>query len=258
MSSPKPYLSVVIPAYNEAERLPATLERIGTYLGRQPYRSEIVVVDDGSTDATGEVVKAFGTSGEVSEAFGAGGSVHLLSPGHQGKGGAVRSGMLAAAGELILMTDADYCTPIADVEPLIRAIEGGCDVAIGSRAVAGSVLEVRQPLYREWLGRAGNLLIQAMLLPGIHDTQCGFKLFRRQAAREIFSRSVMDGISFDVEVLFLARRLGWAIREVPIHWSHIPGSKIRIARDARSMLRDLLRIRRMHGKIVPAAQASRR
>ena len=266
-STEAPRLSVVIPAYNEEQRLPRTLETLRRYLESRPETSEILVVDDGSRDSTREVVQRFaaersdppldpGPPGQVSatrEPAPAPCPVRLLAPGRQGKGGAVRSGMLAAEGDFILMTDADLCTPIEDVDLLLRALQEGGDVAIGSRAAPGAVLEVRQPRHRELLGRAGNLIIQATLLPGIRDTQCGFKLFRREAARDIFSRSVMDDISFDVEVLYLARRLGYGIREVPIHWSHIPGSKMRLARESRSMLRDLIRIRWLHGRIQPVA-----
>ena len=238
---PRPYLSVVIPAYNEEARLPATLERIASFLETRPYPWEILVVDDGSRDKTPEVVRDFGRDRPV----------RLLASDHQVKGGAVRQGMLDAAGEAILMTDADLCTPIEAVEALLRAVEEGYDVAIGSRAVPGSVLTVRQPAYRELLGRGGNLLIQGLLLPGLHDTQCGFKLFRRHAAREVFRRSVMSGVSFDIEVLYLARRLGYRIKELPIHWSHQPGSKMRLIRDYGGTLRDLLTIRRLHRDLSP-------
>ena len=165
-------------------------------------------------------------------------------------------GMLAAEGEYVLMTDADLCTPMEDLDGLLSAMGEGYDVAIGSRAVRGSVLEVRQPRYREMLGRTGNILIQAVLLPGLHDTQSGFKLFRREAAREIFSRSVMNGMSFDIEVLYLARRLGYRIKELPIHWSHQPGSKMRLVRDYGGTLRDLWKIRRIHSRLAPRAPST--
>ena len=243
-SSPSPFLSVVIPAYNEETRLPATLQRVWDYLQSNACDSEIVVVDDGSTDGTREVVRAFGE----------GKPVRLLTPGHQGKGGAVRSGMLAAEGRYALMTDADLSTPMEDLAGLLAAAEEGYDVAIGSRALRDSVLEVRQPRYRELMGRTGNLLIQAFLLPGLHDTQCGFKLFRRDAAREVFSRSVMDGVSFDIEVLYLARRLGYRIKEVPVHWAHRSGSKVRLVRDYGATLLDLGRIRRIHSHLTPVTK----
>ena len=240
-SRPAPYLSVVIPAYNEEARLPSTLRQLWDALQRRPYASEIVVVDDGSADDTPRIVREFGADKPV----------RLVESGHQGKGGAVRTGMLAAAGEYLLMTDADLCTPLEDVDPLLNAMREGYDVAIGSRAIKGSVLEIRQPLYREVMGRTGNLMIQALLLPGIHDTQCGFKLFRQGAAREIFSRSVMNGMSFDIEVLYLARRLGYRIKELPVHWSHRPGSKVRLVQDYGGTLRDLLKIRETHGRLSP-------
>lgn len=243
MTVSTPYLSIVIPAYNEEVRLPGSLDRLWSYCQAQPYATEILVVDDGSADHTPQIVRDFGADKPV----------RLLSSGHQGKGGAVRQGMLAAAGDAILMTDADLSTPIEDVTGLLEALAEGYDVAIGSRAIAGSVLNVRQPFYREMLGRGGNLLIQALLLPGLHDTQCGFKLFRREAAREIFRRSVMSGVSFDIEALYLARRLGYRIKEVPVHWSHRPGSKMRLIRDYGGTLRDLLTIRRLHRRLSPVS-----
>jgi dolichyl-phosphate beta-glucosyltransferase len=203
------------------------------------------VVDDGSTDATPQIVREFGKEYPA----------RLVPSDHQGKGGAVRQGMLAGRGEFLLLTDADLSTPIEDLERLLPPVREGHDVAIGSRALRGSVLEVRQPFHREMMGRGGNLLIQALLLPGLHDTQCGFKLFRRDAAREVFSRSVMNGVSFDVEILFLARRLGYRIAEVPVHWAHRPGSKMRLVRDYGGTLRDLFVIRRLHGRLSPRTDA---
>ncbi|MBW3624889.1 MAG: glycosyltransferase family 2 protein [Armatimonadetes bacterium] len=239
-----PSLSIVIPAYNEEARLPATLETVWSYLRTRPYPADILIVDDGSRDATPRIVSEFGRDKPV----------RLLSSGHRGKGGAVRQGMLAAEGDFILMTDADLSTPIEDLEPLLRAATEGYDVVIGSRALKDSTLIVRQPFYREMMGRTGNLLIQTLLLPGIHDTQCGFKLFRRDAAREIFSRSVMSGMSFDIEVLYLARRLGYTIKEMPVRWSHRPGSKMRLVRDYGGTLRDLVKIRRLHRHLSPLPQ----
>lgn len=232
----QPYFSIIIPAYNEAERLPHTLQVLWDFLRAQPYTAEIVVVDDGSADETADIARRFGE----------GRAVRVLTPGHQGKGGAVRSGMLAAAGRCLLMTDADLCTPIEDVAPLMAALEAGADLAIGSRALAGSVLEVRQPFHRQSMGRMGNLAIQLLLLPGIHDTQCGFKLFRRDAARDIFSRTTLQRWSFDIEVLYIARQRGYRMAEVPIRWSHRPGSKLHLVRDYLATLRDLFVIRRRH------------
>jgi dolichyl-phosphate beta-glucosyltransferase len=192
---------------------------------------------------------------EIARAFAEGKPVQVLSPGHQGKGGAVRTGMLAAKGDYVLMTDADLCTPLEDVQGLLAAMDRH-EVAIGSRALPASELEVRQPIYRELMGRTGNRIIQAVLLPGIRDTQCGFKLFRREAARAVFSRSVMNGVSFDIEALYLAQRLGYRIAEVPIHWSHRAGSKIHIVRDYLRTLRDLFTIRRLHGSLSPIGDSA--
>lgn len=201
-------------------------------------------MDDGSADATLK----------IGQEFAQGKAAQVLSPGHQGKGGAIRSGMMAATGDYVLMTDADLSTPLECVEDLLAAMDAGFDVAIGSRALKESVLTVRQPPYREMMGRAGNRIIQTALLPGIQDTQCGFKLFRRAAAREIFSRSVLNGVSFDIEVLYLARQLGFRIKEVPVRWAHKSGSKVRIVRDYLATLRDLFLIRRLHGDLQPVTR----
>jgi len=237
-----PYLSVVIPAYNEERRLPPSLEAIWAFLTNQPYSAEIIVSDDGSTDATVKLANAFGR----------GKPVRVISDGvNRGKGHAVRTGMLAAAGENVLFTDADLATPIEEVNALLSAREGGYDVAIASRGLADSRLEVREPWFREWLGRGGNLLIQLVALPGIWDTQCGFKLFSRAACRDVFSRSVIDSIALDVELLFLARRMGYRIKEVPVRWRHDPDSRMRLARESSRMLRDLARIRWVHRRVSP-------
>lgn len=232
-----PFLSIVIPAYNEEKRLPRSLDAIWTFLQCQPYTSEIVISDDGSRDAT---VK-------IAQQFGEGKPLRVLSDGeNRGKGWAVRRGMLAAKGQNVLFTDADLATPIEEVNKLLAAREQGYDVAIASRGLRESVLEVREPWYRELLGRAGNLLIQAVAVPGIWDTQCGFKLFSREACRDIFSRSVIDSICLDVELLYLARRMGYRIKEVPVRWRHDRDSRMRLLRESYRMLRDLARLRLLH------------
>jgi dolichyl-phosphate beta-glucosyltransferase len=226
-----PALSVVIPAYNEALRLPATLARVRDHLAARAAAHEILVVDDGSTDATAEVARA------------AGGPVRLLrhEP-NRGKGYAVRRGMLAATGGRRLMSDADLSTPIEELARLEAEIDRGFDVAIGSRAVAGARIEVRQPAYREAMGRLFNRLVQALLLPGLADTQCGFKLFTAAAAEAAFSVSRLDGFSFDVEALYVARRRGLRIAEVPIVWRNDTATRVGVGGGAAAFL-DLLRIR---------------
>jgi dolichyl-phosphate beta-glucosyltransferase len=227
----RPDLSVVIPSFNEAGRLPATLARIREHLAARGRPHEIVVVDDGSTDATAEVARA------------AGGVVRVLR--HQpnrGKGYATRRGMLAATGETRLMTDADLSTPIEDLASLEAALARGYDVAIGSRAVAGARIEVRQPAYREAMGRLFNLLVQALLLPGLSDTQCGFKLFTAEAAEAAFSVCRLDGFSFDVEALYAARRRGLRIAEVPVVWRNDAATRVSLGGGGAAFF-DLLRIR---------------
>jgi dolichyl-phosphate beta-glucosyltransferase len=224
-------LSVVIPAYNEARRLPATLARVGEHLAVRGVPHEIVVVDDGSSDGTAEVARAGGEAVRV-----------LRHEPNRGKGYAVRRGMLAATGERRLMTDADLSTPIEELSRLETEIDRGFDVAIGSRAAPGARIEVHQPAYREAMGRVFNLLVQALLLPGLADTQCGFKLFTAGAAEAAFSPARLDGFSFDVEALYVARRRGLKVAEVPVVWRNDAATRVGLAGGGAAFL-DLLRIR---------------
>jgi dolichyl-phosphate beta-glucosyltransferase len=221
----------VIPAYNEARRLPATLARVGEHLAGRGVPHEIVVVDDGSSDGTAEVARAGGDTVRV-----------LRHEPNRGKGYAVRRGMLAATGERRLMTDADLSTPIEELSRLEAEIDRGFDIAIGSRAAPGARIEVHQPAYREAMGRAFNLLVQALLLPGLADTQCGFKLFTAGAAEVAFSPGRLDGFSFDVEALYVARRRGLRVVEVPVVWRNDAATRVGIAKGGAAFL-DLLRIR---------------
>lgn len=228
-------LSVVIPAYNEELRLPRSLERLRGFLDARGESYEILVADDGSRDATREAARAAG-----------GGALRVLAADrNHGKGHAVRRGMLAALGERILMTDADLSTPIEEVVKLEAALDAGADVAIGSRAVAGARIEVRQGALREAAGRAFNRLVRLLLLPGIQDTQCGFKLWRADAARQAFTPLRLEGFSFDVEALYVARRNGRRIVEVPIVWRNDAATRVSGLSGARAFL-DLVRIR-LHG-----------
>ncbi len=226
-----PALSVVIPAYNEALRLPATLGRVKEHLGRLGVAHEVVVVDDGSTDATSAVARAAGEGVRV-----------LRHEPNRGKGYAVRRGMLAATGARRLLTDADLSTPIEELAKLEAALDGGCDVAIGSRAIAGARIEVHQPVYREAMGRLFNRLVRLLLLPGLHDTQCGFKLFSARAAEAAFADAALDGFSFDVEALYLARQRGLRIAEVPVTWRNDAATRVGLGGGAAAFV-DLLRIR---------------
>jgi dolichyl-phosphate beta-glucosyltransferase len=227
----RPPLSVVIPAFNEEARLPATLARVRAYLDARGAPYQVLVVDDGSSDGTAAAARA------------AGGAVQLLRHAHnRGKGHAVRAGMLAASGEQRLMTDADLSTPIEELPKLEAELRRGFDVAIGSRAVAGARIEVRQPYYREAMGRLFNRVVQALLLPGLHDTQCGFKLFTAAAAATAFGAARLDGFSFDVEALYVARRHGLRVAEVPVVWRNDAATRVGLAGGAAAFF-DLVRIR---------------
>jgi dolichyl-phosphate beta-glucosyltransferase len=224
-------LSVVIPAFNEERRLPETLGRIQTYLDGRGVGYEVLVVDDGSRDATAAVARAGGRNVTL-----------LRHDDNRGKGHAVRAGMLAARGELRLMTDADLSTPIEELARLEDGLARGFDVAIGSRAVAGARIEVHQPAYREATGRLFNRLVQALLLPGLHDTQCGFKLWKGAAADSAFAACRLDGFSFDVEALYVARRRGLRILELPVVWRNDAATRVGLGGGAFAFL-DLARIR---------------
>jgi dolichyl-phosphate beta-glucosyltransferase len=230
-----PHLSVVVPAYNEEERLPRTLARLHEYYEAQPYSFDVLVVSDGSKDRTAQIVEEFA---KTHPHF----SVLDYQP-NRGKGYAVRRGMLEATGDLVLFCDADLATPQEETEKLLEHIHAGANVAIGSRPLRESKLERRQPLYREILGRLFNRAVQTLAIKGIDDTQCGFKIFTRVASQEVFSRCKLDGFSFDFEALMVARDLGYRIDEVPIRWSHQEGSKVVLLRDGPRMLRDLVRLR---------------
>jgi len=229
---PPPRLSIVVPAYNEELRLPRTLRRLREWSQAAGESPELVVVDDGSTDATAEVARA-----EAGESL-----VLLRHDKNRGKGAAVRRGMLAATGRRRLMTDADLSTPIEELPRLERELDGGADVAIGSRAVAGARIEVRQPIARESMGRLFNALVQLILLPGLQDTQCGFKLFTDAAAVIAFSAGRLDGFSFDVEALYVATRRGLRVAEVPVVWRNDTATRVSLAGGA-AAFRDLFRIR---------------
>jgi glycosyltransferase involved in cell wall biosynthesis len=206
----QPYLSIIIPAYNEAERIPKTLLDIDKRLEGAEYSYEILVVNDGSKDNTAEIVRSM--TKVVS-------NLKLIDlRDNAGKGGAVRQGMLLATGKIRLFTDADNSTSIDHFNAMMPLFKEGYDVVIGSRAMKGSKLDPAEPIYRQIPGKLGNLFIQALLLPGIWDTQCGFKAFTDEAALAIFEVSKIAGWGFDVEVLTLAKRRGYKIKEIPVHW----------------------------------------
>ncbi|MFC1807390.1 dolichyl-phosphate beta-glucosyltransferase [Candidatus Omnitrophota bacterium] len=235
-------LSIVIPAYNEQERLPATLSKIHSYFNTKKYEFEVIVVDDGSVDDTKKV--ALGSSlHDV-------GKLHILSNReNKGKGFSVKRGMRACAGDYILFSDADLSTPIEEVEKLFCYIRSGFDIAIGSRSIRGSDVKVHQPFYREWMGKAFNLIVQHIVLDGIVDTQCGFKLFRSDAGKDIASLVEVDGFAFDVEILYLAKKLNYKVKEVPVVWINSPLSKVNPVYDSCIMFKDLYRIKRLHNGV---------
>lgn len=235
----KPFLSVIIPAYNEEKRLPETLGIIYDYLSRAPYSWEIIVADDGSKDGTVDLVKKFKPEDDRVKV--------VEAPCNMGKGAATRRGILTSSGKYRLFTDADNSTPISEVAKLLKAIrKTNSQIAIGSRAMKGSDLEVRQPWYRELMGRTFNLVVQTLAVPGIKDTQCGFKLFREDAALKLFRLQRFDGFSFDVELLFLARKFGFKIREVPIRWINNEESKVSPIKDSLRVFSDVIKIRFVH------------
>ena len=233
-TSPEPLrsLSIVIPAYNEEARLPATLDRVLAWLDRQQLEfRELIVVDDGSSDRTTAVAESRA-------------GVRLLrNPGNRGKGYAVRHGMLEARGEWVLYSDADLSAPIEDATILYKAAaESGAQIAIGSRALDRSLVSVHQSSFREWSGRAFNVIMRAVTGLKFRDTQCGFKLYRGDAAKAVFSRQKLDGFSFDVEDLYLAKQAGLRAIEVPVHWANVEGTKVSMGQGIKSFA-DLLKIR---------------
>jgi glycosyltransferase involved in cell wall biosynthesis len=241
MNSPTPDLSIVIPAYNEEGRLPKTLERIFAYLQNKPYQAEVIVVDDGSTDRTAEIVSAY----REKYPWPQNSELRLVSnQGNRGKGFSVRHGMLEARGEIALFTDADLSTPIEEAEKLLVPLrEREYDAAIGSRAMNRSLIEVHQSAIRELAGIFFNRMVRWIMGIQFSDTQCGFKAFRRERARIIFEQQRVERFGFDPEILFLAKRNGLRVAEVPVRWSHDAATKVNVAGDGMRMFLELLLIR---------------
>ena len=229
----QPFLSVVIPAFNEEARILSTLEQVTAFLKTRSYAWEIVVADDGSIDATGQLVSTF-AAGQP--------EILLLSLEHRGKGWAVKQGMLAASGQYRFLCDADLSMPIEQIERFLPPRVDGVDIVVGSREVEGS-RRIGEPGHRHLMGRFFNGLIQALAVPGIRDTQCGFKCFRGEVAENLFRRQTVEGFAFDVETLYLGRRMGLTIREIGIDWHYREGSKVRPFRDSLGMTWDVLKIR---------------
>jgi dolichyl-phosphate beta-glucosyltransferase len=232
---PTPDLSIIIPAYNEERRIVPTLARISTWLEEEDIHGEIVVVDDGSVDDTAGVVASAAKEFPV---------VRLVRNGrNRGKGYTVRNGVLEARGRYILFSDADLSTPIEEFMLFRPLLADGTDVVIGSRRMGGAQIEIPQPALRRLMGRVFNLLVRAVAVPDVRDSQCGFKCFSRDAARAVFRLQRIEGFAFDVEVLFLASRLGFSMREVPVRWLDDRDSKVSRLWDPAKMFFDLLRIR---------------
>lgn len=225
------FLSVVIPAHNEENRLPASLEQVFRFLAGQAFTSEVIIVENGSSDRTLEVAQEF-TRRHA--------NVRVIQS-ERGKGEAVKRGMLEAQGEYRFMCDADLSMPVEEISKFIPPALDSFDLAIASREAKGAV-RYNEPAYRHLGGRGINFIIQSLILPGLNDTQCGFKCFRADAAREIFSLQTLPGWSFDIELLYIARKRGYHIVEVPIHWYHHSDSKVSALRDAVQMVRDIFRI----------------
>jgi glycosyltransferase involved in cell wall biosynthesis len=242
--------SIVIPAYNESNRIRPTLDEILRYTGERKWDVEILVVDDGSGDDTAAIVREYG---------GIHPQVQLVqNPGNRGKGYSVRNGMLHARGDICVFTDADLSSPVTEAEKLIAAIRQGADIAIGSRWLRAELQTERQPLYRQAFGRIFNMLLRVVLDLRFSDTQCGFKAFRREAAQRIFPLQRIERWGFDPEILFLARRMNLQTVEVPVVWAHSEGTRLHPFRDGLRMFGDVMRIRwnALTGVYAPSAIAS--
>jgi len=235
MSDSRVDYSIVIPAYNEALRLPETLQAVVGCVRSHGWKAEILVVNDGSKDATADVVRAFALSAP---------EVQLIeNPGNRGKGFSVRNGVLKASGAVVLFTDSDLSAPIDEAERLFAAIAAGADIAIGSRWIDGRKQTHRQPLYRQFFGRCFNAVTRLVMGLPFADTQCGFKAFRREAAQTIFPRQTIERWGFDPEILFIAIKQGYRVKEVAVSWAHDERTRMSYLRDGMQMLQEMAIIR---------------
>ncbi len=231
-------ISIIIPAYNEEQRIVKNLKSALDYLQKQNLKFEIIVVDDGSDDNTVKVINNFNDS------------IKVIQLGKNlGKGAAVRTGMLSAKGKITLFSDADFSTPLYEMQKLIKKIDDGADICIGSRALDRSYVKKHQPFYREFMGKIFNQFVQFLVFKGITDTQCGFKAFKKEIANKLFSLSKINGFSFDVEILYLATKFGYKIEQVPVEWYNDTRSKVNPIKDSLSMFLELIKIRKLHRKL---------
>jgi dolichyl-phosphate beta-glucosyltransferase len=228
-------LSVVVPCYNEEQRLPRTVEQIERHLDARGESYELILVDDGSSDGTRRVMDNAAARNKAVRI--------VVLPQNRGKGRALAEGVKVSRGEEVLVTDADLSTPIDELEKLEGALAAGAGVAIASRAVKGSRVELSQPFYRVLMGKVFNLIVQLILLPGIWDTQCGFKLFRGDIAREVFPELTTDGFGYDPEVLYLAKQRGVRIAELPVVWRNSAPTKVMAVRSSLDMFRHVVQVR---------------
>ncbi len=242
-----PTYSIVIPAYNESARLGGTLEKVLNYIAQNAFDAEVIVVNDGSRDDTADIVRVFAEKNPA---------LRLVeNPGNRGKGYSVRNGMLNARGRILLFSDADLSSPIEEVPKLLQALQEGADIAIGSRWVNPELQTQRQPIHRQIFGRVFNLLLRTTLGLQFHDTQCGFKAFKRHAAEAVFPQQRIERWGFDPEILFLARKRGLVVKEVPVIWGHSGGARINPVVDGARMFGEMLRVRwyDLCGKYSPRA-----
>ena len=231
----KTRLSLVIPAYNEGEIIDGTLKTVASYLGKRVSSYEIIVVCDGCRDNTASLAQ---------EAAKKNNNIKVVDRQmNMGKGFSVREGVLSAQGDYIIFTDADLSTPIEEIDKLLKWLEEGHDIVIGSRALAESDIQIHQPWYRERMGKIFNLFVQALALRGIKDTQCGFKGFRKDVAEKIFPLQTIRGFGFDVELLYIAKKYGYTIKEIPVRWINREASKVNPLTHSAQMFLDLIRIR---------------
>jgi dolichyl-phosphate beta-glucosyltransferase len=228
-------LSVVVPCFNEEQRLPSTIEKIERFLDARKTAYELILVDDGSADGTRKVMDAAAARNQAIR-------VEALAQ-NRGKGRALATGVAAARGRRVLVTDADLSTPIEELPKLEAAVDAGAGVAIASRAVKGSRVEVAQPIYRVLMGKVFNLIVQVVLLPGLWDTQCGFKLFRADIAHPVFAALTTDGFGYDPEVLYRAKKSGVRIAEVPVVWRNSAPTKVMAIRSSLDMFEHVVRVR---------------